>query len=76
MRRLIIAAIAALALASSTPTLAASMASLHRCPNGVSCGHTCIAKGKTCHVSTPPHCTTGVPCGRTCITKDKACHKP
>jgi hypothetical protein len=76
MRTLAIAAVAALAFASSGPTFAASMASLHRCPNGVPCGNSCIAVGKTCHVSTPPHCTTGIPCGNTCIAKGKVCHKP
>lgn len=47
------------------------------CTTGVACGNTCIAKGKTCHVTPPkPHCTTGVPCGNTCIAKGKVCHKP
>jgi hypothetical protein len=53
-----------------------TMSGAPHCTTGVACGNTCIAKGKTCHVTPPkPHCTTGVPCGNTCIAKGKVCHK-
>ena len=71
MRMIILAAAAALAF-SSMATAAPS------CKNGVPCGNTCIAKGKTCHITPPkpPVCKTGKPCGNTCIAKDKVCHQP
>jgi hypothetical protein len=70
MRSFIIAAVAALAFASS----AAAHDWTLQAP-GVPCGNTCIAKGTVCHVTPAPHCSTGVPCGNTCIAKGKVCHQ-
>ena len=50
--RSFIVALAALAFATSA-------SAAPNCKVGVPCGNTCIAKGKVCHVTTPPapkHC--------------------
>jgi len=74
MRSFVIAAVAALAFASSAAAHDWTLQAPH-CTTGVSCGNTCIAKGKVCHVTPAPHCSTGVPCGHTCIAKGKVCHQ-
>jgi hypothetical protein len=56
--------IASLAVANAAPS----------CKTGVPCGNSCIAKGKTCHISAAPQCKTGKPCGKTCIKKSDQCH--
>jgi hypothetical protein len=66
------ATIAAMALAFSLAGLADAAP---QCKTGGPCGNTCIAKGKTCHISAVPHCTTGKPCGNSCIKKTDVCHK-
>lgn len=78
MRSIMLAALAVLALASTAQAASGVGAGRDgpRCTRGVPCGNTCIAKGKTCHVSTAPQCSTGVPCGKTCIAKEKVCHQP
>jgi hypothetical protein len=73
-RILMFAVVLALTAGPASLASAASSAPPH-CTTGVPCGNTCIAKGKTCHVTAAPHCTTGVPCGNTCIAKGKVCHK-
>ena len=69
-RILVLAAI----LAMSAAPLTAANAAAPNCTNGIPCGNTCIAKGKTCHIKPAGlQCKTGVPCGNTCIAKGKKC---
>jgi hypothetical protein len=88
MRAIVIAAVAALAFAPSAYALgggvhpsgpAGAAPADPQCKTGVKCGHSCIAKGKTCHIPAakpPPNCgpTTQL-CGMACIPKTKTCHK-
>jgi hypothetical protein len=71
MRSIVIAAVAALAFATT------ASAAPH-CTKGVPCGDSCIAAGKVCHIAPPPapNCKPGKskPCGHTCIALNKVCH--
>ena len=60
---IIIAAVAALAFASSADAKQCrdDKGKFVKCPPGATAPH---------------HCTSGVPCGNTCIAKGKVCHKP
>ena len=82
MRRLVIAAVAVLALASVADAKP-------NCKRGVPCGNTCISVGMACNMNPPKpaatpthmptsvlHCSTGTPCGNTCIRAGETCHKP
>jgi hypothetical protein len=72
MRAIMIAAVAALALASAANAAPG-------CKTGVQCGNTCIPRGQICHVAPPPaprcHLIVSKPCGNTCIPKSATCHK-
>jgi hypothetical protein len=80
MRSILIAAAAALVFASAAQAAGAPGAGrAPHCTTGVPCGNTCIAKGKTCHITPAvgPHCSANSQvCGHTCIAKGKVCHQP
>jgi hypothetical protein len=70
MKRILV--LAAILVMGAAPLTA--NAATPNCTNGVPCGNTCIAKGKTCHIKPAGlQCKTGVPCGKTCIAKGKKC---
>ncbi len=85
MRSMILAAIAALALASSADAKSCHDASgkFVKCSTVAAPAATPAPASEPMEPSAPmaspvghPHCTKGKPCGGSCIAMSKVCHKP